>query len=186
MSYSEVVIKHPNQMTTAELKAHANKEAVTFYRQQYEQNPTDPQAKYEYENACQNAGVEPNPEVNRLKSLSRAQLAAEWTTKGQAIEAANQDEWQAATAATWIASQPAYAVTPENADKLVAELNSRGLRGSVNDLAVCFDHLVAHGDIQPKPRPVPPVKLLSNEELGQMSASQIKAYIEDASRKGIL
>lgn len=186
MSYSEVITKHPHQMTTAELRAKANQEGLAYYRQQMEADPQNPQARYEYESYCHRLGIAPDPEVNRLKSLSRAQLAEEWTAKGKTIEAQELDSWREQNAAVWLASQPAYSATPENAAKLIAQMESRGLRGSVMDMQTCFDYLVKHGDIKPVPQPVAPVRLLSEAEMREMPLDQLKAYIDDAGRKGIL
>jgi hypothetical protein len=186
MSYSEVTIKRPKDMTLAELRQKADAEGLAYYKSQYEQDPNNPQARYEFESYCHRLGVSPNKEVDRLQSLSRAQLAEEWTAKGKVIVAEENDTWKANNAQRWIASQPAYQATPENGAKIVAEMESRGLRGSVADMEVTFDYLVKHGDIQPKPLPPPPVHLPSMDEFRAMSSAEMKAFVEQAGREGIL
>lgn len=183
---SSTYTKKINQMATEELRKRADAEALNYYRQQMELDPENPQKVREYERYCQQVGVAPDKEVNRLKSLSKAQIAAEWTAVGKAQEARELDSWREGNASTWLVSQPGYAATPENAAKLIAELESLGLRGSVMDLQVCFDRLVKHGDIQPVPQPPTPVKLLSEDEMRAMPLDQLRNYIEDAGRKGIL
>jgi hypothetical protein len=118
--------------------------------------------------------------------MSLAQIGQEWETVGKKVEAQQLDRWREQNAQTWMASQPAYAATPDNAAKLVAEIERLGLRGSVAEMELCFDRLVKHGDIVPKPLPPVPVELPSMEEFSSLSREEMKAFIEDAGRKGIL
>lgn len=198
MNYIDPSLIHPDRPTTStrtkriqdmstdELKERANKEAVTYYRQQYQADPHNPQSKYEYEQACFRAGQSPDVEHERLRNLPLEKLKSEWESKGQAAEDEGLDQWRSDNAEKWIVSQPRYDVTPENAAKMVKEIERQGLRGTVMDMQNAFDALVQRGEITPKHVAPDPVPLFTRDEFSELSAAEMKAYIQRAGREGIL
>jgi hypothetical protein len=179
--------KRPELMTTEELREAANQQAVQFYRDKALADPYNEAAQTEYNNYCLLQGIDPQSgKPSRFSSMSLAQIGQEWEAVGQKIEAQKLDQWRENNAAIWMASQPAYAASAENAAKLIAEIERLGLRGSVAEMEICFDRLVKHGDILPKPLPPVPVELPSMDDFKSLSREEMKAFIEAAGRKGIL
>ena len=179
-------LKRPELMTTDELREAAEKQALQFYRDKALADPHNEAAQREYADYCLLRRIDPvTGRPSRFASMSLAQIGQEWEAEGRKVEAQQLDQWREKNAERWLVSQPAYAATPENANKLISELNRRGLRGSVAELEVCFDYLVRHGDITPKPLPPTPVELPTMDEFRSMSREEMKAFIEDGERKGI-
>ena len=168
--------KRIQDMSTAELKERANKDAVVYFRQQYEQNPTDPMAKAEYESACFRANQKSDAEVNRLYSIPLDKLKTEFESKGHAVEEQNLESYREKQAEIWLASQPRYVPTPEAATLMVERINALGLRGTVHELQFVFEQLVEEGKIT---APAIPVPLYSREELQTMSAADMKAALQE-------
>ena len=175
MSYSQVITKKITDMSTAELKERANTEAVNYYRAALVMDPQNPQARYEYEQACHRASVAPDPEVNRLYSLPLDKLKAEFETKGQAVEDNSLEAYRVKQAEIWMASQGRYAPNPAAAKIIVDRVNSLGLRGSVHELQFVFEQLVAEGKIDAPPEPV---ELYTREQLDGMSAAEMKVALQ--------
>jgi hypothetical protein len=167
--------KNPHHMTIEELKQAANNDAVVYFKRQLDADPLNPQAKAEYEQACSRANTRPDAELNRLQSMTREQLAAEWEVQGKAVEAESLEQYRTMQAKQWLASQPRYTPTPESASKLIARLDAQGLRGSVYELDRAFNELVERGEIEAPPLPV---KLYNSEELKSLSVPQLKEYFE--------
>jgi hypothetical protein len=182
MSYSEVTIrrnKRPQDMTMDELRNAVEDQGLQFYKQQYEANPTQ-ENKAELDRYAAQRGINLDPVVSRLHQLPMEKLAKEWETKGKAVEDEQLDKWRMQQARTWIESQPSFEPNGPNGKLVAAELERRGLRGSVYDLQICFDALVESGQIQPQEVPPTPVRLnYSAEELRSMPLNKLKQLAED-------
>jgi hypothetical protein len=182
MSYSEVIIrknKRPDEMSLSELRAAAEDQGLAFYKQQYEANPSQ-ETKAQLDQYAAQRGIVLDPTVNRLYNLPIEKLREEFESKGKTVEDEQLDKWRMQQARTWIESQPAFEANGPNGKLVAAELERRGLRGSVYDLQICFDALVESGQIQPQEVPPTPVRLnYSAEELRSMPLNKLKQLAED-------
>ena len=86
---------------------------------------------------------------------------------------------------TWMATEPRYKQTPENAQLITDMLNRLGMRGTVTDLAYCFDELNAQRKLDTNFVPPAPKPMWTTEELSQMPLEDVKAAIEQMHRDGI-
>jgi hypothetical protein len=182
MSYSEVITrknKRPDEMSLTELRAAAEDQGLAFYKQQYEQNPTQ-ETKTQLDQYAAQRGIVLDPIVSRLYEIPKEKLAQEWETKGKAVVDEQLDQWRMQQARTWIESQPAFEPNGQNGKLVAAELERQGLKGSVYDLEICFNALVENGKIQPADVPPTPIKLnYSAEELRSMPLNKLKQLAED-------
>jgi len=74
---------------------------------------------------------------------------------------------------------------PENGQKIIAELNRRGLKGSVMDLQFVYDYLVKHNALQLHPQAPRPVQFFNQADLEGLSSAEIKTLIEQQQADGI-
>ena len=168
-------------MTTSELREATIQDGLRYYEQQYRQNPHDPQAKHEYESYVRSINQNPDHEVNRLYDIPFDQLKAEFESKGKNVEAANLDQFRERQAKVWMSSRPEYDATPQNAERLIAEVNRLGLQGNVYEIDQAFWSCVRQGMILPK-EIVEPVVLPTADEAYDMPLDELKRLAEQSSR----
>ena len=78
--------KHHSEMSLDELREAANHQGLEYYKQQYEADPSNEQAKAEYFSYCEWIGHNPDPEVRRLYEMDNTALAAEGNKKARQLK----------------------------------------------------------------------------------------------------
>jgi len=167
-------------MNTEEIRRRAVEDGLQYYQQQYEVNPNE-QTKYELDNYIRSIGQRPDREVNRLYEIPFDQLRTEFERKGKVIEDASLEKFREGQAKIWMASRPEYEATPQNAERLVAEVDRLGLQGNVYEIDQAFWSLVRQGMIVPK-EIVEPVVLPTHDEAYNMPLEELKRLAEQTSR----
>lgn len=116
---------------------------------------------------------------SRLNTLSNEQLVPEWEARGKSGEEAELEKYRDGQASVFLASQPHYEATPANAKKMIAELDRQQLRGSVYDLNLVYETLVAKGEIEARFIPeLDSVALPSQTDLYDMPIEELKRLAE--------
>ena len=168
--------KRISDMSTDEIRERANKDAVTYWRQQLEQSQHDPQIRYEYEQSCHRANQKPDAETDRLYSIPIEQLKAELEKNGRTVEDQNLDTYRVEQGKIWMASQPRYVPSMPAANLIYERMNALGLKGTVHEHQYVWEALVAEGKID---APAAPVVLYSREELQNMDAATMKKALHE-------
>jgi len=174
--------KRPEEMSIDELRQAADAQALEFYRDKANADPTNEAAREEYKNYCLTRGIDPaTGKRSRFESMSKEEIAAEWESAGSKMEAAEIDSFRSQQAKVWLASRPEYEATPANAAKIEAEVNRLGLRGNVYEIDQAFWSLVRQGLIVPVEQ-IQPVALPTRSEAYDMPLEDLKRLAEDSTR----
>lgn len=143
--------KHHSRMSLNELREAAFDQELEHLRLHANHNPNDDASQAAYRNACLLRGLDADTgRPSRLNTLSNEQLVAEWETAGKSQGDAELEKYRDGQANLFLASQPHYEANPENAKRMIAELDRQELRGSIHDLNLVYETLVSRGEIQPK------------------------------------
>jgi hypothetical protein len=172
--------KRISEMSTEEIRSRAVEDGLKYYQQQYEANPNE-QTKYELDSYLLSIGKRPDAEIDRLYDIPFDQLRTEFERKGKAVDDANLEKFREGQAKVWMASRPEYEATPQNAERLVAEVDRMGLHCSVYEIDQAFWSLVRQGMIVPK-EIVEPVVLPTRDEAYDMPLDELKRLAEQSSR----
>src|SRR5215831_7479371 len=120
-----ITTKRISEMSTEEIRQRAIQDGLKHYQQQYEANPNE-QTKYELGSYLLSIGKRPDAEIDRLYDIPFDQLRTEFERNGKAAEDANLEKFREGQAKIWMASRPEYDATPQNAERVVAEVNRLG------------------------------------------------------------
>jgi hypothetical protein len=148
--------KRIDEMTAAELKAHWQSQRPQDFEQ------ADP-----------------------LQTMPLAELRAKADAEARQQAVKELDERRVGTAVTFMSVTPAYKMCQKNAEAMEAELNRRGLAGTVSDLQAVFSDLAAQGRLELNPVLPRPKRIYSPEELRAMPLDEMRAAIAEMSRNGI-
>ena len=174
--------KNPYDMSLDELKQAAEAEAIEFYRNKANADPSNIAAREEYKNYCLVRGIDPSTgKPSRLATMSLEELATEWESKGKAQEAAELEQFRERQAKVWMSSRPEYDATPQNAERLIAEVNRLGLQGNVYEIDQAFWSCVRQGLIVPK-EIIEPIALPTRDEAYDMPLDELKRLAEHSNR----
>jgi hypothetical protein len=174
--------KRPEEMSIEELRQAADAQALEFYRDKANADPSNVAAREEYKNYCLTRGLDPaTGKRSRFENMTREEIAAEWTAQGKAIEDTELDGFRSQQAKVWMASRPEYEATPANAACIEAEINRLGVRGNVYEFDQAFWTCVRRGEIVPVEQIVP-VALPTRDECFEMPLEELKRLAEQTSR----
>ena len=131
---------------------------------------------------------EPTPEQkakNELYEMPMEELKAKADAEQKSQAAAELEQFRTQNAYSFMAVEPRYKVTPENAELMIGMLDRLGMRGTVSDMRYCFDELNAQRKLDVNFVPPAPKKIWTEAELRAMPLEQAAACIEQMGRDGI-
>ena len=129
--------------------------------------------------------VQQEQETDRRYTIPLEQLKAEAEADQKAREDQERDQFRTQNAYTFMAHEPRYKVSPSNAVAIENELNTRKLRGTVNDLKNVFEDLAAQGKLELNNVPPGPKKIYSLAEFQAMAPEEMKDAVSRMHADGI-